>query len=312
MTLVLALGNCDQVIQVSDRQLTDAEGNPCVLPENKATILNLADSRLLVGFAGLARANGFRTGKWILDTLIEAAKPDHQALGTIERFTESATARFLKPDLLAVPEQNRGLSVMFTGFNDTRQSPTLIAALVTNFQNFQSGRDERPWDRFNATYWSIKEGTPREETSYIQRIGAWTAMNDPHDADKLRRLLEEYRPAAAIVDAAVGTVRSIAARRAADSRIGRDISSVVLPVSRPPELAAGTLPIQLGFHPIGTSHTVYGANQVLSLPDVQLALMEPKLAIADKTGSPMLVQKVGRNKLCPCGSGKKYKKCHGN
>jgi preprotein translocase subunit SecA len=23
------------------------------------------------------------------------------------------------------------------------------------------------------------------------------------------------------------------------------------------------------------------------------------------------MQKVGRNDLCPCGSGKKYKKCHG-
>jgi preprotein translocase subunit SecA len=23
------------------------------------------------------------------------------------------------------------------------------------------------------------------------------------------------------------------------------------------------------------------------------------------------VEKVGRNELCPCGSGKKYKKCHG-
>jgi uncharacterized protein YecA (UPF0149 family) len=28
-------------------------------------------------------------------------------------------------------------------------------------------------------------------------------------------------------------------------------------------------------------------------------------------GSAGDVSKVGRNDLCPCGSGKKYKKCHG-
>ena len=26
---------------------------------------------------------------------------------------------------------------------------------------------------------------------------------------------------------------------------------------------------------------------------------------------PKRVKKVGRNDLCPCGSGKKYKQCHG-
>jgi hypothetical protein len=32
---------------------------------------------------------------------------------------------------------------------------------------------------------------------------------------------------------------------------------------------------------------------------------------ADNTVTPVHSDKVGRNQLCPCGSGKKYKKCHG-
>ena len=28
-------------------------------------------------------------------------------------------------------------------------------------------------------------------------------------------------------------------------------------------------------------------------------------------GDKELVERLGRNDLCPCGSGKKYKKCHG-
>ena len=34
------------------------------------------------------------------------------------------------------------------------------------------------------------------------------------------------------------------------------------------------------------------------------------LAAEEKEGV-QTVQKVGRNELCPCGSGKKYKQCHG-
>lgn len=31
----------------------------------------------------------------------------------------------------------------------------------------------------------------------------------------------------------------------------------------------------------------------------------------DSTSTPVISQKVGRNSPCPCGSGKKYKQCHG-
>jgi uncharacterized protein YecA (UPF0149 family) len=38
--------------------------------------------------------------------------------------------------------------------------------------------------------------------------------------------------------------------------------------------------------------------------------MERKTAFVEKVDNTK-VPKVGRNELCPCGSGKKYKKCHG-
>ena len=28
--------------------------------------------------------------------------------------------------------------------------------------------------------------------------------------------------------------------------------------------------------------------------------------------TPIISKKIGRNEACPCGSGKKYKNCHGN
>jgi preprotein translocase subunit SecA len=34
-------------------------------------------------------------------------------------------------------------------------------------------------------------------------------------------------------------------------------------------------------------------------------------AVATATRAPSAIGKIGRNDPCPCGSGKKYKKCHG-
>lgn len=42
-------------------------------------------------------------------------------------------------------------------------------------------------------------------------------------------------------------------------------------------------------------------------PDEAMSLLEK----APMKKAPILVNKVGRNERCPCGSGKKYKKCHG-
>ena len=34
-------------------------------------------------------------------------------------------------------------------------------------------------------------------------------------------------------------------------------------------------------------------------------------ALSERSRAKVNEKKVGRNELCPCGSGKKYKKCHG-
>jgi hypothetical protein len=313
MTFVLALGNCDQVIQISDRKLTDARGNPCVLPENKATILTLPHGRLLVGFAGLARAGSFRTGIWIPEALAGAGKAaNHELLGTVERFTEAVATRFREPDLQAVPRRHRALSILFTGYNDYRPPPNLIAAWVTNFQNLESRQDEEPWEDFKVTRWWFKPEIPAEEATYIQRIGAWLAMDDNRDRADFRQMLEERRSADAIINAAVGRVREMAARPAAEGRIGRELSAAIVPAPRPAGIERGEFPLQFGFHPEGASDVLLGVSEVVSLPGMEAIIGVPEFRDVGPEGSrPTWVQKVGRNKPCPCGSGRKYKHCHG-
>ncbi len=40
----------------------------------------------------------------------------------------------------------------------------------------------------------------------------------------------------------------------------------------------------------------------------ELSIMTAQAAAKDRNKKP---EKIGRNESCPCGSGKKYKKCHG-
>jgi hypothetical protein len=45
-----------------------------------------------------------------------------------------------------------------------------------------------------------------------------------------------------------------------------------------------------------------------------LIIRNEGFALEDEAGDKIIVQvpKVGRNRPCPCGSGRKYKQCHGN
>jgi uncharacterized protein YecA (UPF0149 family) len=70
--------------------------------------------------------------------------------------------------------------------------------------------------------------------------------------------------------------------------------------------------LQLGFHPDGASHVLRGPNQVISTSEAQIQIADPTFGAAEPENTPpVAVQKVGRNKPCPCGSGKKFKRCHG-
>jgi hypothetical protein len=46
-------------------------------------------------------------------------------------------------------------------------------------------------------------------------------------------------------------------------------------------------------------------------PEAPKSNLTPKSAIDPSATAPAPSRKVGRNDLCPCGSGRKYKKCHG-
>lgn len=96
-------------------------------------------------------------------------------------------------------------------------------------------------------------------------------------------------------------VRSIAARPEANGLIGTRLSVATLSPdpSEPPLTKYVSDKI---------SDTIYTPNHIVANKAGTLSIAKMKITAP---GSSLHVPKVGRNQRCPCGSGKKYKHCHG-
>jgi len=72
------------------------------------------------------------------------------------------------------------------------------------------------------------------------------------------------------------------------------------------------LPVESGYYSAINSYVSYVHDAVLMQPDGSWAVKDVRFGPVRTPGvPPAVVAKVGRNRLCPCGSGKKYKRCHG-
>jgi hypothetical protein len=113
MTLIITLANQQQAILISDRRLT-SNGKVVDDESNKAAIFNCQDARLAVAFTGLARAGAFQTEFWLLESLVESAKPDYLMAQTIQRFCERATQDFRK--IIVDRNSDKRLTVVLIGY----------------------------------------------------------------------------------------------------------------------------------------------------------------------------------------------------
>ena len=132
-----------------------------------------------------------------------------------------------------------------------------------------------------------------------------SAMNSD-DISTLREFLKEQKPRNAILAKAIEIFRNIADRPKAAGSIGKQLSSITIPKDLDQQP-------QLEYHSNKVSHKIFTPSQVIATgPDNCYAVTGMSVAADDPTvAPPMTVPKVPRNQLCPCGSKKKYKYCHG-
>jgi hypothetical protein len=243
----------------------------------------------------------FLTDHWLTDILSSYTGPRYDVHSIIEWLAARLSTEFASNrELLRLPLADRRLSLMGTGFAAWGDRFGYVNVLVTNFQDADTLRDApEPWREFKTWWWTPKRGVPN--ATHVQRIGAWPATT-LEDLKLLREALERDAAAEELVGIGVGCIRAVADRRASGETVGKNISSIV--ISRD-----GTMTAR--FDPSDVLDFVAGVNQVVLLPTGSVAFRDVKIRRVTPTGDTRFVPKIGRNKRCPCGSGKKYKSCHG-
>jgi hypothetical protein len=306
MTLILAMGNQRQVILVSDRRLTR---DGVVMPDpvenipdesNKAAVLSYWNARLAVAYTGLAQLGSFLTSRWLPETILKSAAPDYLMGPAIERFRQRSMQDFGK--ISVVRASDKHLSVMFAGYCYDETPPRCYCFLVSNFEGLGDQQPPTP-GQFVAQY--ARDKRPIEDEMYfLVAIGVPKAVG-AGDYQSLRTLLCDDKPAQALIGKSVEVIR-----KAANSvpLIGKNCTSIVLP-SNPDEQAIGS------YHGTKLAYRQYFPSNINARGHGSGAyvIADPWVETGNANGRPPLtsIQKVGRNDPCPCGSGLKYKKCHG-
>lgn len=296
MTLGLALMNCEFAVLLSDGRLTYS-GRLVDDKSNKVGVLRCADGIFAYSFTGIATAGSFRTSHWLLALLGECAPPDYSVSGIVQRLVEKASHDFAhNPDLARLSVLDRRLEIMFAGYLYSDEPPRAVHFVISNMAGASDGGECQ--FRYSCCF----ESRPSTDVpSMVAVIGQEQSMAK-RDIEVLSHMLRERRPAEALVGKAVEVMHSAADR--ADDLVGKQLSSVTI--------RRDTGEIEAAYH----SHKV--ARQIY-LPDIITVTGEADTRMRDITvwvpdqgpGSALEVPKVGRNRPCPCGSGRKYKHCHG-
>ncbi len=285
----------DYVVQISDRRITPRTGCRQPSESNKGGIILLPDARLVVGYAGIAQIGSFLTQDWLLEELTRLSGTG-PALAVIDAFVQSAEARFQR-----LPLARRSVSFIISGFAWVDGSPRFVSTLASNFQDWGSKQDLDHAQPGFFQHNTIEHAVRTDGMAYVQRIGRWRSLPAAEIDAELKPLLSSGKPVRAVIDKGVQLIRG-AAERHAD--IGQDITAVFL--ARDPETAAGG-----EFHSSIVQRSVFMPDTVNAMGHPVVAIKQAEIRATSADAPPLAVPTAGRNEPCPCGSGVKYKRCHG-
>ena len=304
MTLILTLGNLDQVIQISDRRPSTQYG-PEDEEQNKTGTLDTRDGRFAFAFTSLARIGDahnirFDTRKWLIAALPHCGRPSYDSYQVFEGLKVRATEDFQTVPALR-GQRNKGLGIIFAGYLYRESPPRLAYAVLSNVAGVDGVARSDPARIFEVAY---RLGHPvKPNFSFVKPFGFLPAMN-PKDAVPLLSMLESRKPARAIIGKAVEMIRMFADRPEAQGTIGKQLCSITLSVDR--SVAATS-----DYQSHTPNHTTYIPDFVVLKPGGVSAVTNISVTALDRTTPPIAGPKLGRNQPCFCGSGKKYKRCHG-
>jgi len=306
MTIILTLANDQQVIQISDRQLTNEDGSIYKPDSNKATMLFCRNGRFGIGYTGLAQARSFNTQSWIIDSLIQCGDTDLGIAAICHKFSDIATDTFrTHRDLKFVLKKNKRLTVMFSGYFYVDGIPLINVCVVSNFQDTENQEEsEEAWDQFKI---SVQYQNPEKKKStdaLIRRVGAWKAMTKEEDNELMSDLINKSNPKH-IRNKAMGIVRKMADRPVTGGTVGKDLTIVNVPVET-------DKCFQSEYHPYGSTWEQIMPDLVFLQPNSKTAVTNISISPVDEVPETAWGRTMGPNRLCHCGSKKRFADCHGN
>lgn len=302
MTLILTLGNNEQVIQISDRRLS-SDGRMVDDESNKCGVLFCGNARMAFGYTGLAKWQSFYTPTWLLKALHDSAAPDYTIGETLERVKVNATKTFQNhPALRRADKKSKRLSVMFSGYINLDGNARQGCAILSNYHDFiNNSAFHEADDQFSIHYSSARK--EEEWPTLVQRVGNWHALSNDH-VEELRELLCLKKPASALIGKAIELIRDMSDDPRSLGSIGKQLMSIIIPKDH----MAG---IECGYHSNYAKPETYFPALVYLLPNQHRTVDGVNIRPVGDNTPPLSVPKVGKNQPCPCGSKMKYKHCHG-
>ena len=292
MTLILATICPAYGVLVADRRFTPLTSGA---DDERNKIVTAAgdNGRVAVAFAGLARvAAAFQTGDWLVDALYDSLNPHGDIGRMIEGLRGRADTAF---ERLPTHARKEPLSIVGVGFSYTQDPPLPIFFVVTNDRRQALVK----WDEFGGMRFGLSLGTNiarRYEDAFMLAYG-WTQGVETTELVEIQDLARQAKPPEAVKSKAAELIQAAASRTGSARKIGRQCGAAIVPVD------PGS--------PIRTDYIVGANSSVAYMPShvtTHGAVKDARMWSEDR--SPVTVPKVGRNAPCPCGSGKKYKRCH--
>ena len=315
MTLGLAGGNLAYTVVIADRRLTTS-GRVVDDEFPKVLVFESPSARLGVTFSGLTTAPRFQMFFVLPQCLTEAATKGPRPDDVVEAFAERLDEAFSSVPA-SVPEDARRTAILFAGYAyDDAGRPEMYLRSVSNYRLGETATHD----------FQVKEVGDSRRHNYMCAVGGWDALPE-QGMTELRQLIDAGKPPEAVVGKAVAVIREAARSPGARQLIGGQLLSLVIPsdLSQAPSGAYHTETVSdTAYFPgavrvDGTGHgmAVVGASVTsgaLTPAQVRDAYRRGRSGMPRDTKqrfAPISIPKVGRNHPCPCGSGRKYKRCHG-
>jgi hypothetical protein len=242
-----------------------------------------------------------------MKTMHDMGPPDFFLHGIINRTLERINKVFNEePSIAKIGAKSRKLTIFICGYSRNQHGIFLEYGFLSNWESIENNengsmrfvQNDIARNEFSCFSLCLKDGKNFELLIFGDK-----RKITPTKLLILRTFAKNASPRAA-VKRLVHFIQQNATDGGINTTIGKQISSKIIY----PDFEIN---VQCDYHTSKSKNVVHMGAGVWAFPDTRLVLADAKLEKAGNDARPMVVTEVSRRAPCPCGSGKRYKSCHG-